>query len=60
MTQFGRLRGKLAEVCDLRGAAASLAGSANDMRQARPGQVEQLATLERLSHETFISAEVGN
>ena len=61
MTQFGRLRGKLAEICDLRGAAAVLGW--DQQTYMPPGgaaaRSEQLATLERLSHEMFISAEVG-
>ena len=61
MTQFGRLRGKLAEICDLRGAAAVLGW--DQQTYMPPGgaaaRSEQLATLERLSHEMFISPEVA-
>src|SRR5437867_3697272 len=61
MTQLEKLRGQLAEVCDLRGAASVLGW--DQQTYMPPGgaaaRSEQLATLERLSHEKFISEEIG-
>src|SRR5437867_10266946 len=61
MTQLEKLRDRLAEVCDLRGAASVLGW--DQQTYMPPGgasaRAEQLATLERLSHEMFISAEMG-
>jgi carboxypeptidase Taq len=61
MTQLEKLRGQLAEVCDLRGAASVLGW--DQQTYMPPGgaaaRSEQLATLGRLSHEKFISEEIG-
>jgi carboxypeptidase Taq len=61
MKQLGRLKNKLAEVSDLRGAAAVLGWDQQTYMPAggAAARSEQLATLERLSHEMFTSAEVG-
>src|SRR5947208_10922771 len=61
MIQLTRLKSKLAEVCDLKGAASVLGW--DQQTYMPPGgasaRAEQLATLEKLSHEMFISAEMG-
>src|SRR5207247_7055895 len=61
MIQLTRLKSKLAEICDLKGAASVLGW--DQQTYMPPGgasaRAEQLATLERLSHEMFISAEMG-
>jgi len=61
MTQLEKLRGRLAEICDLRRAAAVLGWDQQTYMPAggAAARSEQLATLERLSHEMFTSAEVG-
>src|SRR5262245_939003 len=61
MNQLERLKSKLAEIIDLKRAAAVLGW---DQQTYMPSggaaaRSEQLATLERLSHEMFTSAEVG-
>ena len=61
MIQLTRLKSKLAEVCDLKGAASVLGW--DQQTYMPPGgasaRAEQLATLEKLSHEMFVSAEMG-
>jgi len=61
MNQLERLKSKLAEVSDLKRAAAVLGW--DQQTYMPPGgaaaRSEQLATLERLSHEMFTSTEVG-
>ena len=61
MIQLTRLKSKLAEICDLKGAASVLGW--DQQTYMPPGgasaRAEQLATLEKLSHEMFISAEMG-
>jgi carboxypeptidase Taq len=61
MTRYEKLRGKLEEISDLNAAAALL--SWDQQTFMPPGgaaaRSEQLATLERLSHEKLISDEMG-
>jgi carboxypeptidase Taq len=61
MTQFDQLKSQLGEISDLRAAAAVLGW--DQQTYMPPGGVsarsEQLATLQQLSHERFISPEVG-
>ncbi|PYV84268.1 MAG: carboxypeptidase [Acidobacteria bacterium] len=61
MIQLTRLKSKLAEICDLKGAASVLGW--DQQTYMPPGganaRAEQLATLEKLSHEMFVSAEMG-
>jgi len=61
MNPLGRLKNKLAEISDLRGAAAVLSWDQQTYMPAggTVSRSEQLATLERLSHEMFICAEMG-
>ncbi len=61
MTQLDRLKTRLGEICDLRAAAAILGWDQQTYMPPGGGAArsEQLATLQRLSHETFISPEVG-
>jgi carboxypeptidase Taq len=59
--RFERLRAILAEVDDLRRAGAVLSWDRQTYMPPAggPGRGEQLATLQRLAHERFTSAEVG-
>src|SRR5918994_99376 len=58
---FTALRKRLAEIADLRRAASLLFWDQQVMmpRAAAPGRAEQLATLDRMSHELFVSKETG-
>ena len=55
------LRQRLAELVDLRNAAQVLSWDQQTMMPPRgaPARAEALATLERISHEMFVSAETG-
>jgi carboxypeptidase Taq len=55
------LRDRLAELVDLRNAAQVLSWDQQTMMPPRgaPARAEALATLERISHEMFVSAETG-
>jgi carboxypeptidase Taq len=56
------LKGRLAEITDLRRAEAVLSWDQNVMmpRGGAQARAEQLATLDKLAHELFVSDEVGN
>ena len=58
---FERLRERLAEIQDLRRAAAVLSWDQQTMMpsQGAAGRAEQLATIGRLAHELFVSGETG-
>jgi carboxypeptidase Taq len=55
------LRARLAEIVDLRNASHLLGWDQQTMMPPRgaPARAESLATLERISHEMFVSAETG-
>jgi carboxypeptidase Taq len=55
------LRTRLAEIADLRKSASLLFWDQQVMmpRAAAPGRAEQLATLDRMSHQLFVSKETG-
>src|SRR4051812_26451779 len=57
-----QLRKHLAELVDLRNAAGLLSWDQQTMMPPRgaPSRAESLATLERITHEQFISAETGH
>jgi carboxypeptidase Taq len=59
--RVGELRERLAEVVDLRNAGRLLQWDQQTMMPPRGGasRADSLATLERLSHEMFVSAETG-
>jgi carboxypeptidase Taq len=60
--QLTELRERLAEFTDLRRAAQLLEWDQQTMMPPRgaPARAEALATLERISHDMFVSAETGN
>src|SRR5579862_815959 len=60
-TAFDELRSRLAEVVDLAKSAEILRWDEQVMMPARgaPARAEQLATLNRVTHETFTSPEIG-
>jgi carboxypeptidase Taq len=59
--QMQELRQYLAELVDLRNAASLLSWDQQTMMPPRgaPSRAESLATLERISHDRFVSAETG-
>jgi carboxypeptidase Taq len=62
MGAFDELTGRLAAIADVSHAAALLSWDQQVMMPPRgaPGRAEQLATLRRISHEHFISPEIGH
>jgi carboxypeptidase Taq len=58
---FERLRARLAEIQDLRRAAAILSWDQQTMMpsEAAAGRAEQLATIGRMAHELFVADETG-
>ena len=61
MTKLEHLKTKLAEVCDLNNSASLLGWDQQTFmpRGAGVSRAEQLATLGRLSHEKFVTPEIG-
>ena len=61
MSQLDKLKVRLAEVCDLKGAGALLSWDQQTYMPTGggPARAEQLATLETLAHEQFTSEQVG-
>jgi carboxypeptidase Taq len=59
--KLSELRARLAEVTDLRTASQLLQWDQQTMMPPRggPGRAEALATLERINHELFVSAQTG-